>query len=260
MKLNFYKIYGGKAYHSPWILSHFPADYANCVYIEPFLGAGNIPLRMKPAYKEILNDLYYPAYCSFACLQNGSLYNSVRYLPYTQEVFIHFKQLIPKTVLDHAVKNYVLHRMSRGGMKKDFAWSDRLRGGQPGDVNAWENAVSNLPKIAERFKDSIFTCEDAVSLIYRTSATPDRLLYLDPPYLSDTRTSKKVYDLEFDDKQHEKLLTTLLKTDARWLISGYESDMYNDMLGQPCATKDVVLASSQAKKKNRKAEALWKNY
>lgn len=37
---------------------------------------------------------------------------------------------------------YIVRNMSRGRLGKDFAWSERLRGGKPGDVNAYENNLA----------------------------------------------------------------------------------------------------------------------
>ena len=30
--------YGGKYYHAPWIIKHFPKDYRDLHYVEPFAG------------------------------------------------------------------------------------------------------------------------------------------------------------------------------------------------------------------------------
>lgn len=260
MKLNLFKIYGGKAYHAKWIIEHYPEDYEKNIVIEPCLGAANMVLQSKPAYREILGELHYPTHCIYTALQSGELYRAVQYLPYSREVFCHFQNLIPQTPLDHGVREYVLHRMSRGGMKKEFAWSDRLRGGIPGDVNAWNNAVANLPLIQQRLKNAVVINIDCVKLIQMHGWNPDVFFYIDPPYLADTRTSKKVYDIEFDEAKHVELLTELAKTKAKWLLSGYESKLYSSMLGEPIDKKTVSLSSSQAKTKRKKTECLWSNY
>jgi DNA adenine methylase len=259
-KLSFIKIYGGKYQHAKWIISHFPVGYEKLTYISPTLGGGNIELQMRQADREFLSDLHYPTYCMYVALQNGDLLNAVRYLKYNRITFEHFKDFKPVTLLDYAVREYVLHRMSRGGMKKDFAWSDRLRGGQPGDVNAWMNALSNLPNIQRRLQNSIILNEDCVSLIKRYRHAEEVFFYIDPPYLLETRTSKSVYDIEFDEAKHVELLDALQGSDAKWLLSGYESKLYNDRLGPPIAKKEATLSSSQAKKKNTKVECLWSNY
>lgn len=260
-KLSFVKIYGGKFQHAKWIISHFPKDYAKLYYIETCLGGGNIPLQAPQAFREFLSDLHYPTYCMYVALQNGDLYNSVKFLTYTEDTFKHFRDVFkPTDVLGHAVQQYVLHRMSRGGMKKDFAWSDRLRGGQPGDLNAWENAVANLPAIQRRFQNAVIMNEDVFSLLKRWGDRPDVFFYIDPPYLLETRTSKSVYELEFTYEHHEQLCDSLLACKARWLLSGYESELYERKLGKPFATKVATLSSSQAKIKAKKTEALWRNY
>jgi DNA adenine methylase len=260
VKLVFTKIYGGKSYLAKWIISHFPEGYEQMTYIEPCLGGGNIYLQMNKPAAAILNDKHWPTYCMFRALLDNQLYPLVRNLEYSQETFDTYKNAQPLTYIQYGVREYVLHRMSRGGMKKDFAWSNRLRGGQPGDVNAWHNAVANLPAIKEKFSGVTLLNDDAFLLIEQYKNRPDVFIYIDPPYLADTRTSKSVYDLEFDRGDHERLLDLLLSCQCKWLLSGYESDLYLTKLGNPKATKSSVLASSQAKVKKRKTEALWCNY
>lgn len=259
-KLSLGKIYGGKYQHAPWIIEHFPKGYESLEYVEAFGGLLSPALQKKPSFKETLNDFYYPTYCLYVSVQNGDLHKAVQYLPYTEQIFQHYKTLKPTTVLDHAVQQFVLHRMSRGGMKKDFAWSDRLRGGKPGDVNAWENAISSLPQIAHRFRFSVFRNDDFRTLLQLYGNNPNVFFYLDPPYLLETRTSKSVYELEFTVDDHKDLLIRLLQCKAKWLLSGYDSDLYNKIIGPPIASKTVSLSSSQAKKKNKKVEQLWSNY
>src|SRR6202012_4592157 len=85
-----------------------------------------------------------------------------------------------------AIGFLVRNRFSRGGLGKAFAWSERLRGGQPGDVNAWDTIRAEMPAIAERVKDVVLHCEGATEVIGRYDG-PDTLHYVDPPYLHETR-------------------------------------------------------------------------
>lgn len=58
----------------------------------------------------------------------------------------------------------------------------------------------------------------------------DVFMYLDPPYVLGTRTAKQ-YEHEMEDADHEELLKFISSSKAKIIISGYESDMYNDYLG-----------------------------
>jgi site-specific DNA-adenine methylase len=58
------------------------------------------------------------------------------------------------------------------------------------------------------------------------------LIYLDPPYLQSVRKSKsKIYNCEMmSDDEHRALLRTILDLPCMVLISGYDSELYNDYL------------------------------
>jgi len=58
----------------------------------------------------------------------------------------------------------------------------------------------------------------------------DWFIYVDPPYVIDTRKGGKLYRYEMTDFQHIQLLNLLLDTPANIIISGYWSSLYNDML------------------------------
>ena len=75
-------------------------------------------------------------------------------------------------------------------------------------------------------------CKAAHDLIKEYDA-PDVLFYLDPPYLSETRSggTKHNYDKEMLTRdEHEKLLNKILELKAMVVISSYENPLYNDKL------------------------------
>ncbi len=58
------------------------------------------------------------------------------------------------------------------------------------------------------------------------------LVYCDPPYMLETRTSNKRYRFEYDNSDHQLLLKTLLSMPDRFsiIISGYRTSMYDEIL------------------------------
>lgn len=81
------------------------------------------------------------------------------------------------------------------------------------------------------------------------------LIYCDPPYMLKTRHGKQ-YRCEMDDKDHEKLLCLLLQHKGPVLISGYDSDLYRDMLKGWNRYETTTYSQVCSKKK----EVLWMNY
>jgi DNA adenine methylase len=56
------------------------------------------------------------------------------------------------------------------------------------------------------------------------------LIYADPPYLHETRTSHQRYKYEMTEEQHDLLLTRLSSLPASVILSGYPHKRYDDAL------------------------------
>lgn len=84
----------------------------------------------------------------------------------------------------------------------------------------------------------------------------DVFMYIDPPYLLSTRNNRKQYRYELSETEHEKLLSFCLRSQAKIMISGYESDMYNDYLKN---WEKISFTSHTQSAKERK-EIIWMNY
>lgn len=266
------KIHGGKAYIKNWLLPFFPAQYENMCYVEPYLGAGSILLNKKPSHTEIVNDLNYPLICLWREVrdQHKRLLANLAERPYQRNTFEITKIIMEGTETNgdtwdqetYAMTEYILSRMSRGGLKKDFAWSDRMRGGQYGDVNAWQTSLKQIPKISARIQKVTFSSEDATKLVSNFLCDRDTFIYLDPPYLHETRVAKKAYGkFEMTPEQHAELLDTILLVCGKVMISGYNSELYNTKLKDwRKEEKGFKSSSGQTKKKKDKTEVIWMNY
>lgn len=82
------------------------------------------------------------------------------------------------------------------------------------------------------------------------------LLYLDPPYLMETRRSRRpLYAHEFDRADHERLLTAVTRLRCLVMVSGYWSELYAEAL------RGWRAVSFQAATRGRPAEEwLWMNF
>ena len=71
--------------------------------------------------------------------------------------------------------------------------------------------------------------EDGIEFLTKCSCCqdPDTLIYCDPPYLMETRKSKRaLYRFEMTTEQHIELLNTIMNLKCMVMISGYYSDLY----------------------------------
>ncbi len=98
-------------------------------------------------------------------------------------------------------------------------------------------------------------CMPALELIpkYRYK---DVLLYLDPPYVLSSRAGGLQYAKEMSDADHEKLLEVILDHPGPVVLSGYDSDLYRNML------KDWhrIELEGRTQCHARRTEVIWTNY
>jgi DNA adenine methylase len=264
------KIHGGKYYLSKWIIEQFPHNYQALTYVEPFCGGISVLLNKERSAKEIINDIDDGVISILKTLRDEpkEFIGRMKHVKYCENTFNQAlkrsKEAPDEDYVNRAVNEFIVRRMSRGGMKKAFAWSDRLRGGQPGDVNAWETIIDQLPAISDRLQGVIILRED-FRKISEVWDEEDSLLYLDPPYLPSTRSdgAQEVYDKEMTVEDHIAMLNMIKNSRGKVVLSGYQSTLYTRMLNKEnwrCKKKNIANNSSQTKTKARRTECLWLNY
>ena len=261
------KTHGGKFYLSDWIIDNFPVGYEDLTYIEPFCAGASVFLNKKPSKVEVLNDLDRGVTSIFKSLRDESeeFLSKIKEIEYNEKTFRSAMKKAKEPMPDYvekAVNEYTLRRMSRGGMRKSFAWSDRERNGKPGDVNSWETMIEQLNIIIERVKETFIFNSNALDVM-KVWDEEDTLWYLDPPYLPNTRTegAKKVYEYEMSVDDHLKLLQMAKNARGKVIISGYNSPLYNRTLkGWRVEKKDIVNHSGQNDIKEHRVEVIWMNF
>lgn len=174
---------------------------------------------------------------------------------------------------DTAAADYLLrYRGSRGGMGNDFAWSERLRGGQPGDQNAWDNFRHlHFPRIMRAYEHFHILNKCIMSIIPKYDS-PSTIFYIDLPYPRESRTSGNIYrhemptfrsDLEKKSAigqrvTHEDVLDLVLRSSGQFYISSYHNELYDEKLaGFEAVETDIANHSGQSKSKDRRIEVLW---
>ena len=98
---------------------------------------------------------------------------------------------------------------------------------------------------------------DALKYLKSTVFPPDTFIYCDPPYLFNTRkTKRKIYRFEFSEEDHTDLLNTLKSLKCMVMISGYSNTLYS------AALRDWHTATFQTTNRagSKTTETLWMNY
>ena len=81
------------------------------------------------------------------------------------------------------------------------------------------------------------------------------LIYSDPPYLRETRTSRRQYRFEYTKRDHIALLELLKSLPCPIILSGYPSLLYDDLLG---TWRTIELQAMT--RGGPRTEKLWYNY
>ena len=259
-----WKQIGGKYYLSQWIISNMPAHKG---YHEACGGAGSVILNKELATVfNVYNELN-PNTCGIMLAlkyKSTEFIDILKSLTYSEETFNEAKLTInnyPDFSLEKACREFVIRRMSRSGLGKDFGWSNRTRGGIPGDINAWNTIIEQLPLISAKLskieivnKDCFITLNDYDDV--------ETLHYIDCPYVKDTRNTKDLYKtFDWNDELHIKLCKVAKSLKGKVMISGYDNKIYNELLSNFIVKKkQIANHAGQTEVKNTRVECIWMNY
>lgn len=97
--------------------------------------------------------------------------------------------------------------------------------------------------------------KDAIEVM-RQHDSENTLIYADPPYVLTTRYKKEkteVYNFEMTNAQHENLCLEMSQLKSGIILSGYDNEIYNDIL----PTWRKVHKSTMADGAKKREEVLW---
>lgn len=262
------KWHGGKSYLADWIVDNFPARDLYTHYAEPYAGGLSVLFRHNPEGKsESVNDLSQELSDFWYVLANApdQMIRALWATPLSQvawEESIGSIGMEPDQV-KRATKFFVRYRQSRQGLGKDYCTpTSRTRRGMNENASAWLSAVEGLPEAHKRLRRVEVRCMDAIDFI-RKYDHPKALFYCDPPYLHETRVTTKEYVHEMGAECHQRLLNCLSEIEGMFVLSGYESQMYNEAAKafQWRSVKRLIDNKASSKKtKDKRTEVLWMNY
>jgi len=252
--------FGGKWKLADWIISHFPAHTCYC---EPYSGAASVLIRKSPAFVEVYNDLNGMAVNFFKVLRErpDALVRAIALTPYSRAEYLQAqKPGADEDPLESARRFAVWcwQGRGRGGVVELGGWRfmrTDSRGQTPCDD--WNN-MAHLYEIAARFKRAQIESGDALDCIRRYD-TPKTLFYVDPPYVQETRSGRwrtSSYVHEMDDAAHRALATTLLQAKGMVILSGYPSDLYDELYAGWHRVETTARTDALASNRER-TEVLW---
>jgi DNA adenine methylase len=248
--------HGGKWRLAPWIISHMPKHK---VYVEPFGGAASVLLQKPPAITEVWNDLDGALVNLFRVLRDHptALQRALDLTPYAMAEYHTLYEVSDDPV--EAARRFVarsfMGQSSKGATRKS-GFDTRINpDGYMGRLNALRAVSEEIPAFVARLGTVVVEHAPALKLI-EWYAGPDALIYLDPPYMPDTRAQKsRIYTVDMTREDHEKLLATVREADGMVMLSGYPHRLYDTALADWHRVTSVAYADTGAQKE----EVLWLN-
>lgn len=260
--------YGGKVRLASWIINHMPAHR---VYLEPFFGSGAVFFAKSPAVHEVINDLDATVVTFFRVLreQPEELERVCRLTPYARDEWALCRDVREPGLPDlerarrfwvRVTQSFAAAVGSRGGWSISTEQNTR----PPSTVQA---RIDRFHKVAARLATVSIENVPAIDLIERL-ATADTFIYVDPPYMDSVRRGSRGsrssdYGHDMGDlEDHKELARVLLATPAAVILSGYPSDLYQDLYAGWWSA-DIEVNSQSVNRRSGSAlartERIWSN-
>jgi len=273
---------GGKRYLAPTIVGMLPQHLH---YVEPYAGGAAVLLARDPndhrlwldphlGVSEVLNDIDGELMNFWKVLKSPDLFDEfqrkAQAIPLARQAFDEAKAIMdqrdPRGLdfpqVERALAFFVTARQSRAGGFKGFTalTRNRLRRGINGNASEWLGCVDGLAAIHARLEPVVLECCDAIELIDREDE-PGTFFYCDPPYLMDDDPG--LYKFPMTPEQHRELLTALAGIEGKFMLSGYHSELYDDVAkacGWRCKEVKIPNQFAGGAKKRIMTECIWRNY
>ncbi|HCA9762621.1 TPA: DNA adenine methylase [Klebsiella pneumoniae] len=255
------RYHGGKFRLAPWIIKQMPEHVC---YVEPFGGAAGVLLQKPRSYSEVYNDLDGEVVNLFRVLRNPELnqrlQDACRLTPYSRDEFCHAQA--PATDSVERARRMVVRACMGFGSAAGIGGNSGFRGDSKRKyataAHLWERYPENLAALCQRLQGVIIENKDALSVM-RAHDAETTLHYIDPPYVPETRVQgNRYYAHEMTVEGHEQLLAVARTMTGMVMISGYDAEVYNDMLSGWAKTEKASRISAGRGTKVR-TECLWLN-
>lgn len=264
--------YGGKSSHLTWLLPLLPPTKH---FVDVFGGSAAVLMNRDPSPIETYNDIDNGVVNFFRVVreQPDELARLLHLTPYSREerrqAFEAIRKDAPTTPIEKARQFFVLARQTRGeSQRRDDAvlnsWKftrDRVIRGMAGYQSQWETGIDGLAAVAARMR-RVQIENYPWPRILELYDTPETLFYCDPPYLHDTReyTHTNSYTHEMSADDHRKLADALHRCKGLVALSGYPSNLYDELYSGWHRVDMPVTSFAAAGANNERIECLWTNY
>ena len=216
--------YGSKYKMAQFIIDHFPENYKELTYIEPFFGSGSVFFYKEQGIaSEIINDLdddlihFYQT-----CIdQPTKMYKALTRVVHSETLWkrarkVIIKEIEPKDDIDRATSLYLT-------LNATFTHSSHCHTFQINSKSHYQQGIMGNKRIKlnwipfiKRLKYAMILNRDGLKII---SSFNEKhcFLYLDPPYYG----TYQVYKNKFKEPQFSKMIDLLKNYKGKFLLSTY---------------------------------------
>ena len=255
---------GGKSKKLSWLLPQLNIPNID-IFVDAFGGSGVVGLNLQQYVPlRVYNDLDEDIYNFFVQLRRNpdELIRQLYLTPYSlQESKDALNITKDMDAIEKARRFFVSISFSYRGNQKTWGYTQSAEDNIQVTTN--RKRVERLNIIAnELAKGFEFHNQSAVDLVKKFGRNDKTLIYLDPPYMPGTWNEKSAkYKYVMSAEQHEQLLKVALEAESRVAVSGYASNLYDEMLiDWRRSTKKVNVSVGAVKNKSYATEVLWMNY
>ena len=234
------------------IINEFTDHYH---YVEPYFGSGAVFFSKNPSGHELINDMNGQVVNLFRTLRDRTddLAWMLEATPWSREEYDISDRPTGDGLED--ARRFVVRcwQAHASDLAKKTGWKNRGSIQRAGGMSLrWQRVPRQLREVAWRLQDAEIENRPALDVIARF-ATPDTLIYADPPYMHAVRT-QRMYAEEMSETDHVDLLDVLDRHPGTVVLSGYENDLYTERLAK---WRRVAITPPKVEKAARRTEVLW---
>lgn len=246
---------GAKNRIADWICSYIPQHE---VYLEPFAGSLAVFFSKIPTRIETLNDMDGNIVNYFRVIRDKheELISALKQTPYARDEYYAAFEVSEDDMDVERARKFAVRCWQGFGCSNLYrnGFRSSQQSNSPHTTKEWSNIPERLEWASDRLKNAQIENLPAVELLKRYN-TSDVFIYADPPYLHSARKNY-LYTHEMEDADHVELLEVLMNHPGKVMISGYDNDLYNNILAG--WKKEQI--STQAEGGVKRVETLWMNY
>lgn len=235
-------------------------------YVEPFAGSLAVLLAKEPCRMEIVNDLDHRLMTFWRVVRDNprELTRAVSLTPHSRAE-LEQSWTITDDMSDIEIARRVWVSLNQGrspalGRKTGWRYfSDPVA--TSSTMATYMSAYRNrVEPAAERILGVTLECRPALDIIKRFGKAERTLIYVDPPYLGETRSGRNTYGFEMAEPQeHRALAVALNDCSAMVMVSGYANPLYDDHLYRGWFRREISSHTANGSGYRGRTEVIWSN-